>query len=135
VADDEEDRAWQELVASYGEAPSAPVPPWPVAEDVDETAAAAAPAPRPTIVRHEEEHWKPPPPPPLPRAHPVTLWAWIALVGGLAVLVVPTLLDHAVSDVVALLAALAMIGGFAVLVARMRDRPPTDSGPDDGAVL
>jgi hypothetical protein len=27
------------------------------------------------------------------------------------------------------------MAGFVTLIARMKERPPTDSGPDDGAVV
>jgi hypothetical protein len=29
----------------------------------------------------------------------------------------------------------AFMAGFVTLVARMKDRPPNDTGPDDGAVV
>jgi hypothetical protein len=32
-------------------------------------------------------------------------------------------------------AVAAFVGGFATLVVHMGDRPPRDSGPDDGAVV
>jgi hypothetical protein len=35
----------------------------------------------------------------------------------------------------AFLAVAAFVGGFATLVIRMGDKPPRDSGPDDGAVV
>jgi hypothetical protein len=48
---------------------------------------------------------------------------------------VATLLGLPVAGWVGLLALAAFMAGFVTLVARMKDRPPTDSGPDDGAVV
>jgi hypothetical protein len=36
---------------------------------------------------------------------------------------------------VGLLALVGFMAGFVTLVARMKDRPPNDTGPDDGAVV
>ena len=83
----------------------------------------------------EEERYVPPPPPPLPRADAVTVAAWAALLGGPALVIVMTLAGLSVARSVAVLALVAFVGGFVTLVARMQDRPPTDSGPDDGAVV
>ena len=61
--------------------------------------------------------------------------AWAALLGGPALVIVMTLAGLSVARSVAVLALVAFVGGFVTLVARMQDRPPTDSGPDDGAVV
>ena len=83
----------------------------------------------------EEERYVPPPPPPLPRADAVTVAAWAGLLGGPALVIIVTLAGVGVARSVAVLALVAFVGGFVTLVARMQDRPPTDSGPDDGAVV
>ena len=83
----------------------------------------------------DEERYVPPPPPPLPRADAVTVAAWAGLLGGPALVIVMTLAGLGVARSVAVLALVAFVGGFVTLVARMQDRPPTDSGPDDGAVV
>ncbi len=97
--------------------PASPVPP-------------PAPAPAP-----DEEDFVPPVPPPLPALDPVAKGAWAALFGGPAYLLIATMAGWVVPGWGAFLAVAAFVGGFATLVIRMGDRPPRDSGPDDGAVL
>ena len=138
--------AWESIVASYDE-PSAPVGHWPASEDLDTPWEPAtrepSVAPEPTdededeheYVDADEGHFVPPPPPPIPVVHPLTLWSWIALIGGIVALLGAPLLGYELSGGWALLAVLLLVGGFVSLVARMRDSPPTDSGPDDGAVV
>jgi hypothetical protein len=139
----DEDTAWESIVASYDE-PTAPVGHWPASEDLD-TAWQPPPAPEPLEpeleddeaepVEWDEGHYVPPPPPPIPIAHPLTLWAWVALLAGVLILLGAPLLSYELSGGWTLTAILLVVGGFAALVARMRDSPPTDSGPDDGAVV
>lgn len=93
----------------------------------------AAPLPPPPA--EEDEHFVPPPPPPLPKLDPVSKGAWAALFGGPAYLLIAVLVNWQVSSIAAFLAVAAFVGGFATLVMRMDDRPPDDSGPDDGAVV
>lgn len=143
---DIEDETWQQIVASFDEKPTDPVPPWPVSEDVTEDESDADETPstgrvvRPAADRSEEEvddedHFVPPPPPPLPRADPVTKWAWLALFGGPAYLLLAAIFGWEPPGWAAFLAVAAFVGGFVTLVLRMGDDPPRDSGPDDGAVV
>jgi hypothetical protein len=84
----------------------------------------------------DDGHYEPPPPPPVPRMRPVTRWALGSIALGVAIIVVPALigLDRARSHDVA--GVFLILGGVGTLVARMGERPPTDSdGPDDGAVV
>jgi hypothetical protein len=83
----------------------------------------------------DEENFVPPVPPPLPTLDPVAKGAWVALFGGPAYLLIATMAGWAVPGWAAFLAVAAFVAGFATLVIRMGDRPPRDSGPDDGAVL
>jgi hypothetical protein len=84
----------------------------------------------------DDEHYIPPPPPPLPALDPVAKGAWTALFGGPAFLLVTTTAGWSVPGWATFSAVAAFIGGFAMIVARMGDRPPRDSGPDDnGAVV
>ena len=92
--------------------------------------ASAAPPPN-----EDEDHFVPPEPPPLPRLDPVTKGAWAALFGGPLYLLVAVMASWQVPDWAAFCAVAAFVGGFATLVVRMGDRPPRDSGPDDGAVV
>jgi len=93
----------------------------------------AAPAPLPPA--GDDEHYVPPVPPPLPRLDPVSKGAWVALFGGPGYLLLAVLLGWVVPSWIAFCAVGAFVGGFATLVVRMGDRPPGDSGPDDGAVV
>ncbi len=93
----------------------------------------AAPAPLPPA--GDDEHYVPPVPPPLPRLDPVSKGAWVALFGGPGYLLLAVLLGWVVPSWAAFGAVGAFVGGFATLVVRMGDRPPSDSGPDDGAVV
>ena len=83
----------------------------------------------------EDEHFVPPVPPPLPQLDPLTKGAWVALFGGPLYLLVAVMASWQVPDWAAFCAVAAFVGGFATLVVRMGDRPPRDSGPDDGAVV
>jgi len=92
----------------------------------------ASPAPQPG---DDDDHFVPPVPPPMPRLDPVTKGAWVALFGGPAYLLIAVMLSWQVPSWAAFTAVAAFVGGFATLVVRMGDRPPRDSGPDDGAVV
>jgi hypothetical protein len=83
----------------------------------------------------DDDHFVPPVPPPLPSLDPVTKGAWVALFGGPLYLLVAVMASWQVPDWAAFCAVAAFVGGFATLVVRMGDRPPRDSGPDDGAVV
>ena len=93
----------------------------------------AGPAPLPPA--GDDEHYVPPVPPPLPRLDPVSKGAWVALFGGPGYLLLAVLLGWVVPSWAAFCAVAAFVGGFATLVVRMGDRPPDDSGSDDGAVV
>jgi hypothetical protein len=80
-----------------------------------------------------DEHFVPDPPPPLPRLRRGTRWALLAILVGVALLVGKSFSDS-IPDAVAL-GVLAIVGGFVGLVAMMREDRPSDSDPDDGAVV
>ena len=82
-----------------------------------------------------DEDFVPPVPPPLPSLDPVAKGAWTALFGGPGYLLLATMVGWAIPGWAAFLAVAAFVGGFATLVIRMGEKPPRDSGPDDGAVL
>lgn len=140
----DEDAVWRELVESFS-APAAAVGPWPVSEDLD------APPAVPARVVHRvepaddfvaapidldaEEHFRPPAPPPLPRPQLPTVLAVVAMVAGVALLSAPALLGWQLDELLSAVAVACLLGGFGTLVYRMKDDPPSDSGPDDGAVV
>ncbi len=155
------DAAWQRIVAGYDQEAAHPVPPWPVSEDVDppgrgrlgRSERPAEPPEQPTRRRGDDAgalpdwvepealdddgHYVPPPPPPVPRLAPRKLAAVAALLLGLSLLFVPSLVGvFQLSPAgVFIFGLMLVIGGAASLVLLMRDAPPTDSGPDDGAVV
>ena len=156
------DEAFRSIVAGFDTASDHPVPPWPVSEDVDpprprrlpgsrpeRSDEAAAPRRRrgddadalPAWVEPEavedEGHYVPPPPPPVPRLAPSRIAAVGAMLGGLLLLIAPGVLDvfQLSRGGVSGFGVLLLLGGAASLVLQMRDAPPTDSGPDDGAVV
>ena len=149
--------AWAGIVADFDLEAADEVPRWPASEDLPERKTregtpdgdpaepsttyssfeelrAATPAP-PVARPDPDEHFEPPPPPPLPRVDTVGRFAWAGAVGGPVLLVLAALLGIPLAGWVGLLALAAFMAGFVTLVARMKDRPPNDSGPDDGAVV
>ncbi len=153
-----EDAAWADIVAALRRpGPDGPAP-WPAAEDLTLPAgprgragAAAGPPPaaetggtaagqpppgaQPEDDPAEEEHFVPPPPPPVPIPSGASAYGIAALIGGFAVLLVPTMAGDPVGPALLVLAIAAIVGGFGTLVTRMREDPPAPDDPDDGAVL
>ena len=80
-----------------------------------------------------DEHFVPDPPPPLPRLRVGTRWALAAILVGVVLIVGQAFWD-AVPDAV-FLGVVFVVGGFIGLVAMMREDRPSDSDPDDGAVV
>jgi hypothetical protein len=80
-----------------------------------------------------DEHFVPGPPPPLPRLRRGTRWALAAILVGVVLMVGRAFWDT-VPDAV-FLGVLFVVGGFVGLVAMMREDRPSDSDPDDGAVV
>lgn len=91
---------------------------------------AAKSIPEPPV--DDVEHFVPPEPPPLPRPQRVTLAAWIAVIGGLALVLISTVLHT--GGLLAIAGLLAFISGFIALVSRARSTVDRDD-PDHGAVL
>ena len=151
------DAAWRAIVEGFDREADHPVPPWPVSEDVDARRRPPASRPErsgeprrrraddadalPSWVEPEalddEGHYEPPPPPPVPRLAPRKLAAVVGVLFGLALLFRPSLVGpFQLSPAGVFLVGLtSVLGGAATLVLLMRDAPPTDSGPDDGAVV
>lgn len=81
-----------------------------------------------------EDHYLPPPPPPVPHLQRATLYALVLIAVGATLLVAPGALDLG-RDASFILGVLGIVAGVGMLVYRMRERPPFDEGPDDGAVV
>ena len=159
------DQAWEQIVAGFEAAPADTTPDWPAEEDLagagpeddhergqarggrvirrvdtgdavpsgdqDGEAADTGSA----AVGSDEGHYVPPAPPPLPEVEPITRIAWIGLLGGPAFLLLAAVLGWQLTTTIALVAVGAFVAGFGTLVFRMKERPPTDPGGDDGAVI
>lgn len=162
---DDVDAEFARLVAGYDTPtdPIADGPvsdrPWPASEDVDEAGDAAEPAePEPfdadedalvggglavsetdplnTEATWEDEgHFVPPPPPPLPRLEPLTLLAWVGVLGSVALAILSALFAWAIPDLVLGGMIVGFVGGIVVLIARLSRKPPDPDRPDDGAVI
>lgn len=81
-----------------------------------------------------DDHYLPPPPPPVPHLQRATLYALVLIAFGATLLVAPGALDLG-RDVSFVFGVLGIVTGVGMLVYRMRERPPFDEGPDDGAVV
>jgi hypothetical protein len=159
---DDVDAEFARLVAGYDDPPEPPVEgvatarPWPASEDSDDTPEAhdAPPdveEPTPAIgsglvisptdplnteaTWDDEGHFVPPPPPPLPRLEPLTLLAWIGVIGSVAVAVFATLVGWVIPHLVLVAMIVGFIGGIVILIARLSREPPDPDHPDDGAVV
>jgi hypothetical protein len=135
-----EDERWSAIVASLQSSDADADKPWPDIEGYT-SLSASGPDPSsydeepPAPTYDEEEHFVPPDPTPLPPSPPLTRYGWMALLGGIALLVIPALFGHAIGSGLLAIGILAVIGGFLTLVMQLKDGPPADDGPDDGAVV
>ncbi|MGH8870044.1 MAG: hypothetical protein ACRDYU_18905 [Actinomycetes bacterium] len=162
---DTADAEWDALVAAFDAPAAGESRPWPAAEDVEEDSEpGAGETGTPRAVQHseppqaeppqaeppgaeppyvesshpdndDEHHFIPPTPPPLPRGDALTRWSWAALLGTPVFLFAATLFGVDLPEELILLVVAGFVAGFVTLVVRMKDRPPSDSGPDDGAVV
>ena len=156
----EEDAAWAEIVANYGErAELDPEPPAPVVEEERSDASRPpgesdwspfdrtyldAEQERASAAHHElgardrfdaEEHFVPPTPPPLPRLDPRRKAAWLALFGSPVLMLLGVVLGWTYPGWVSFLLVVAFVGGFGYLVATMPRGGDRGWPGDDGAVV
>jgi hypothetical protein len=145
--DESDDDWWAAIVASLQEEPTDESAPWPAAEGYgayDVSREDDGP-PLPRMWRVEEpesepeldpdDHFVPPDPAPLPPTSQVTKYGWAAFLTGIVILIVPALFGHAIGNGWLAIGILSLVGGFLTLVLRLKDGPPDDSDPDDGAVV
>jgi len=148
VSSRDEDEAWRQIVANYGEQPSVDDlprvddgPVGRVPDDLDR-APDADPAPGPApddgsafgvLPWEEEGRYVPPPPPPIPRPEPRRALAWVGLFGAPIVLLVALVFGIYLPGWVSAILVGGFIGGFVYLVSTM-SKDPRDPG-DDGAVV
>ncbi|MFI1967768.1 hypothetical protein BLA24_00940 [Streptomyces cinnamoneus] len=157
----DEDRAWAELVAAYGEQPDPEKGRWPATGDGGDEKPpsperadgperpgsfivyAPGVGPRdggtPPVGAAEDEtdegHFVPPEPPPLPAGDVTSRFAWIAVLGGPLLLLVMVLLRQELTWWITTLGVGGFLGGFATLVLRMKDEDDDDGDPGRGAVV
>ncbi|GGQ49617.1 hypothetical protein [Kitasatospora griseola] len=154
----EQDAIFAALVAQFDEPVDATDQAWPDAENVRERprrpSAPTGPAglgdftprpvPRPTdgprdytVAEDEDEgHFVPPEPPPLPSADTTAKFAWLAVLGGPALLLFDAVVWREVSGWPAWVGVIAFLGGFGTLVSRMKDRDDDEpEDPNGGAVV
>jgi hypothetical protein len=132
----DDDTAWREIVANYGERVLQPEEPASVTEGSDPPEPQAEEPER----HHElaespdlEERFVPPPPPPLPRLPKDRLAAWLGVLVSPVLLLITAVFRVPLPSFAAWLLVGAFLGGFGYLVAQM-PRGPRDPF-DDGAVL
>ncbi|MFJ1790501.1 hypothetical protein [Kitasatospora griseola] len=154
----EQDAIFAALVAQFDEPVDATDQAWPDAENVRERPRRPSaptgptglgdftprPVPRPTdgprdytVAEDEDEgHFVPPEPPPLPSADTTAKFAWLAVLGGPALLLFDAVVWREVSGWPAWVGVIAFLGGFGTLVSRMKDRDDDEpEDPNGGAVV
>lgn len=158
----DEEAVWAQIIASYGADPEPGEGGWPAAEDLpDDPAPTAAPGPpvnngilsipRAFVVsatvgprdhhapdedgEDGEDHFVPPEPPPLPEADVTTKFAWLAVLGGPALLLVYVLTGQDIPSWALVAGVGGFLGGFATLIARMGNPDDEDEDPHGGAVV
>ncbi|GAA4682622.1 hypothetical protein GCM10023347_41980 [Streptomyces chumphonensis] len=82
--------------------------------------------------REEDDHFVPPEPPPLPPADTTTKFAWLAVLGGPALLLAAVLFGWDMTWWMSMLGIGGFLGGFGTLVMRMRDGREDDDWDDPG---
>jgi hypothetical protein len=156
-SDRSDDELFAELVAGYDEPVDESERNWPEAEDVTDLADfAPQERPRPAVIRPlpvvravpavdprawtpaedpDEEHFTPPEPPPLPQAQPATKLALLALVVGIALILLGGIGE--LPGMATFLGVCSVAGAVATLVVRMKDPDPDDQDddPNHGAVV
>ena len=152
-----DDELFRQIVAGFSVESTDPVPRWPVSEDLDAEPPSGTPRRRrsdaPPAHRDDDEdddglpawvepaaleddgHYEPPTPPRIGWPRPRTVLAVAMIVLGFMALFAPAVLRLSDDGLSLLLGLVLTSGGAAVLVMSMRDAPPFDSGPDDGAVV
>jgi hypothetical protein len=147
----EQDAIFAALVAQFDDPVDLTNPEWPEIEnlraggDLAELAPQsrprpAEPAPGPRDYEAAEDadegHFVPPEPPPLPEADTTAKFAWLAVLGGPALLLFDALVWREVAGWPAWVGVSAFLGGFVTLVARMKDHDENEPpDPHGGAVV
>ncbi|WP_329494644.1 hypothetical protein [Kitasatospora herbaricolor] len=161
----EQDEIFAALVAQFDEPAGLNSPDWPESENLrgrgefrsgpakpptDLSDLAPQPRPRPSqpvvpaagprdyeaAEDPDEGHFVPPEPPPLPEADVTSKFAWLAVLGGPALLLFDAVFWQEVAGWPAWVGVTAFLGGFVTLVVRMKDRDEDEpEDPTGGAVV
>lgn len=149
----EQDAIFAALVAQFDDPVDLNRPDWPEIENLrarnDRAGLTPEPRPRPPVgppaeghrvwtpaEDPDEGHYVPPEPPPLPRGDTTAKFAWIAVLGGPALLLFDAFFWREIAGWPAWVGLSAFLGGFATLVARMKDRDEDEPpDPHGGAVV
>lgn len=145
----DEDAAWLEIVANYGDRPEMgpePSDEKPVSATLFDRTYLDAQLRRAERDRDDlagdgpvpwddEGHYVPPPPPPLPALEPRRKAAWIGLFGSPLAMLLGIVLGWTYPTWVSFLLVVAFVGGFGYLVATMPHGRGDDWTGDDGAVV
>jgi hypothetical protein len=134
--------AWQQIVSGFSATADEPKVPG-LAEDVSDNLAndlrdardEATPTADPHPLVRDDDHYVPGPPAPPPHLDLVSRLAWTGVFGGPLLLLAAALLSWTPPGFVVTLCVVGFVGGMITLVVRMKDRPPHDGGPDNGAVV
>ena len=127
----DEDEAWRQIVANYGDVPSVDDAPRPEPREEYVVENDAPDEPDAVFPWEDEGRFVPPPPPPVPRPEPRRGLAWAGLFGAPVILLVALVFGVYLPGWLSLLLVAGFIGGFGYLVATMSN-DPRDPG-DDGA--
>jgi hypothetical protein len=123
--------AWQQIVSGFSATASEPESGDPPGGARDDERPPTEPHP---LVR-DDDHYVPGPPPPPPHLDLVSRLSWSGVFGGPLLLLAAALVSWTPPGFVVILCVLGFVGGMTTLVVRMKDHPPHDGGPDDGAVV
>jgi hypothetical protein len=133
VSSRDEDEAWRQIVANYGDVPSLDDAPRPEPREEYVVENDAPDEPDAVFPWEDEGRFVPPPPPPVPRSTPDRLAAWAGLFGAPLVLLVALVLNLSLPTWAGYVLVAWFVGGFLYLVVQMPSGP-RDPG-DDGARL
>ncbi|WP_035805573.1 hypothetical protein [Kitasatospora mediocidica] len=150
----EQDAIFAALVAQFDDPVDLNRPDWPEIENLraknDLAGFSPQPRPRPSTPATpadpprswtpaedpDEGHYVPPEPPPLPQGDTTAKFAWIAVLGGPALLLFDAFFWREIAGWPAWVGLTAFLGGFATLVIRMKDRDDDEPpDPHGGAVV
>ena len=126
----DDDAAWQQIVAIYGEEPEIECFAAPSADP--RPILPTPPAPQWIHGQEDEQGYVPPPPPPVPRPVGLRLVAWLGIFGVPILVLVLLVTGSSLPGWGGVLCLAWFVGGFAYLVATMGHGAGSDEG-DDGA--